>query len=303
MNSVIKKNNLIGTLYLLITALIWGSAFVAQYNGGLQVGNFTFIFLRTFIGSITIVFMIIISNFFTYNKFVFIKNYDNLKRTILISFKCGVLLFFSMTFQQIGVTLTDTAKSGFIASLTVICVPFLLFVIYGKKIKLKTLFFIFTTLIGIWLISINSEHGINLGDILGIIAMFLYSITILQVTKYIKEVDALEFSLFRFLIVCIMSFIATFIFEKGNFNIENLKIGFYSFMYAGVFSTGVAYSFQIIGQKYCNPVIATLLMSLEGLFAAISGWIFLGHTLNFLQIMGCIIMTISIVLVQLTDNQ
>ena len=302
MNNVIKKNNIIGTIYLLLTAIIWGSAFVAQFIGGTQVGNFTFIFLRTFIGSITIVFMIIISNFFKYKKFIFIKNKDNLKNTIFISLKCGLLLFFSMAFQQIGVTLTDTAKSGFIASLTVICVPFLLFVLYGKRIKIKTLFFIFTTIIGIGLISLNSSHGINIGDILGIIAMFLYSITILQVTKYIKEVDALEFSLFRFLVVCVISFFATIIFEKVNLNIENFKIGFYSFMYAGIFSTGVAYSFQIIGQKYCNPVIATLLMSLEGLFAAISGWIFLGHTLNFLQIMGCIIMTISIILVQLTDN-
>ena len=302
MNNVIKKNNIIGTIYLLLTAIIWGSAFVAQFTGGTQVGNFTFIFLRTFIGSITIVFMIIISNFFKYKKFIFIKNKDNLKNTIFISLKCGLLLFFSMAFQQIGVTLTDTAKSGFIASLTVICVPFLLFVLYGKRIKIKTLFFIFTTIIGIGLISLNSSHGINIGDILGIIAMFLYSITILQVTKYIKEVDALEFSLFRFLVVCVISFFATMIFEKVNLNVEKLKIGFYSFMYAGIFSTGVAYSFQIIGQKYCNPVIATLLMSLEGLFAAISGWIFLGHTLNFLQIMGCIIMTISIILVQLTDN-
>lgn len=302
MNNVIKKNNIIGTIYLLFTAIIWGSAFVAQFTGGTQVGNFTFIFLRTFIGSITIVFMIIISNFFKYKKFIFVKNKDNLKNTIFISLKCGLLLFFSMAFQQIGVTLTDTAKSGFIASLTVICVPFLLFVLYGKRIKIKTLFFIFTTIIGIGLISLNSSHGINIGDILGIIAMFLYSITILQVTKYIKEVDALEFSLFRFLVVCVISFFATIIFEKVNLNVENLKIGFYSFMYAGIFSTGVAYSFQIIGQKYCNPVIATLLMSLEGLFAAISGWIFLGHTLNFLQIMGCIIMTISIILVQLTDN-
>ena len=289
MNNEIKKNNIIGTIYLLLTAIIWGSAFVAQFTGGTQVGNFTFIFLRTFIGSITIVFMIIISNFFKYKKFIFIKNKDNLKNTIFISLKCGLLLFFSMAFQQVGVTLTDTAKSGFIASLTVICVPFLLFVLYGKRIKIKTLFFIFTTIIGIGLISLNSSHGINIGDILGIIAMFLYSITILQVTKYIKEVDALEFSLFRFLVVCVISFFATIIFEKVNLNVENLKIGFYSFMYAGIFSTGVAYSFQIIGQKYCNPVIATLLMSLEGLFAAISGWIFLGHTLNFLQIMGCII--------------
>ena len=302
MNNEIKKNNIIGTIYLLLTAIIWGSAFVAQFTGGTQVGNFTFIFLRTFIGSITIVFMIIISNFFKYKKFIFIKNKNNLKNTIFISLKCGLLLFFSMAFQQIGVTLTDTAKSGFIASLTVICVPFLLFVLYGKRIKIKTLFFIFTTIIGIGLISLNSSHGINIGDILGIIAMFLYSITILQVTKYIKEVDALEFSLFRFLVVCVISFFATMIFEKVNLNVENLKIGFYSFMYAGIFSTGVAYSFQIIGQKYCNPVIATLLMSLEGLFAAISGWIFLGHTLNFLQIMGCIIMTISIILVQLTNN-
>ena len=302
MNNISKKNNVIGTIYLLLTAIIWGSAFVAQFTGGTQVGNFTFIFLRTFIGSITIVFMIISTNFVKYKKFIFIQDKSNLKKTLYISFKCGILLFFSMAFQQIGVTLTDTAKSGFIASLTVICVPFLLFVLYGKKIRLTTIFFILTTLIGIGLISINSSHGIVIGDILGIIAMFLYSISILQVTNYIKEVDALEFSLFRFLVVCIIALLATLLFEKQGLHFVNLKNGFYSFMYAGIFSTGVAYSFQIIGQKYCNPVIATLLMSLEGLFAAVFGWIFLGHTLNYLQILGCIIMTISIVLVQLTDN-
>ena len=302
MNNISKKNNVIGTIYLLLTAIIWGSAFVAQFTGGTQVGNFAFIFLRTFIGSITIVFMIISTNFLKYKKFIFIQDKSNLKKALYISFKCGILLFFSMAFQQIGVTLTDTAKSGFIASLTVICVPFLLFVLYGKKIRLTTIIFILTTLIGIGLISINSSHGIVIGDILGIIAMFLYSISILQVTKYIKEVDALEFSLFRFLVVCIIALLATLLFEKQGLHFVNLKNGFYSFMYAGIFSTGVAYSFQIIGQKYCNPVIATLLMSLEGLFAAVFGWIFLGHTLNYLQILGCIIMTISIVLVQLTDN-
>ena len=174
-------------------------------------------------------------------------------------------------------------------------------IFFKKKIKIITWIFIITTMIGIMLLSINSVSGINVGDLWVFISTILYSITVIQIPQYIKNVDPFKFSFFRFAAVGILCFSCALIFREEPFNYGKFSMALPSILFSGIMSSGVAYTLQILGQQYCEPVIATLIMSLEGIFAAIFGWIFLGQSLNLVQILGIIIAFISIVIVQITD--
>ena len=297
-----NRDKLKGIIYLLFTAIIWGGSFISQLFGGAIVGSFSFSGYRGIFGCITIAVLIIYNNVKEYNEFTFFRKDENVKVTILNSFWCGAVLFSALITQQIGVQLTDTAKSGLIASLEVIMVPILMLILYKRKIKLITWIFIFLAMFGIMLLSINSISGINAGDVWVFVSTILYSITIIQIPKYINSIDPLKFSFFRFLMVMMLGFIFAFIFRENPFDIHKVKSALPSILYSGILASGVAYTLQIIGQKHCEPIIATLIMSLEGIFAAIFGWIILGQVLNILQIFGVIIAFLSIVIVQITDN-
>lgn len=296
-----NKGRVKGIIYLLITAIIWGGSFISQLVGGNILGTFTFCFYRCFIGCITIAIMILISNKKKFNKITFFTDGEDIEYTVKNSMWCGIVLFFAMITQQKGVEITDTAKSGLITSLEVIFVPIIMLIVYKKKIKFLTWVFIFTSMIGIMMLSVNSISGINVGDVLVFISAILYSVTILQVPKYIKNIEPLKFSFFRFFMITILCFIFSFIFREKLFSLKGIKLGITSILYSGIMSSGVAYTFSILGQKECEPVIATLIMSLEGVFAAIFGWIILGQYLNFVQIIGIIIAFLSIIVVQISD--
>lgn len=297
-----KNSKLKGIIYLLITALIWGGSFISQLFGGKAVGSFSFIAYRCVFGCLTIACMILYDNYKRYNKLIFFNENENIKEELKGSTICGFVLFLSMVTQQIGVERTDVAKSGLIAALEVICVPILVMIVFKKKIKLITWIFIITSMFGIMLLSKNSVEGIIFADLIVFISTILYSVTIIQVPMYIDKINPLKFSFLRFVVVGISSFVFSIIFERDFMAFDNIKNALPSILYSGVLASGVAYTFQILGQEYCEPVIATLLMSLEGVFAAVLGWIILGQTLNFAQIIGCIIAIVSIILVQLTDN-
>lgn len=297
-----NHNRVKGISYLLITAIIWGGSFISQLFGGEAIGSFSFNGYRCILGCFTIAIMILYDSKTKIGKIVFFRDDEDIIKTIKDSSWCGITLFFAMIIQQLGVQRTDTAKAGLITSLEVICVPILLLIFYKRKIKLITWIFILTTMLGIMLLSINSLSGINYGDILVAISSVLYSITIIQVTKYVNGIDPLKFSFFRFVIVGILGFAGALFFKEDFVNIFKIKSALPSIIYSGILGSGVAYTFSIIGQHYCEPIIATLIMSLEGIFAAIFGWIILGQFLNFIQIFGIILAFISIVAVQLTDN-
>lgn len=298
---IMNNDRLKGILYLLITAIIWGGSFISQFFGGAAIGSFSFNGYRCVFGCFTIAIMIFYDSKLRTGKFKFFREDEDIIKTIKDSSWCGITLFCAMIIQQLGVQRTDTAKAGLITSLEVICVPILMLLLYKRKIKFITWVFIVTTMLGIMLLSINSLSGVNSGDILVAISSVLYSITIIQVTKYVNGIDPLKFSFFRFVIVGILGFIGAMILKEDFISTVKLKAALPSIIYSGILGSGVAYTFSIIGQRYCEPIIATLIMSLEGIFAAIFGWIILGQALNLIQILGIIIAFISIVFVQITD--
>ena len=298
---IMNSKRLKGIVYLFLTSIIWGGSFISQFLGGNAIGSFSFIAYRGLFGCMTITFLILFNNEKIAHKICFFRDDEDKKLTIKNSIWCGIVLFLAMITQQIGVEVTDTAKSGLITSLEVILVPIIMLIFFKKKIKIVTWIFIITTMIGIMLLSINSVSGINVGDLLVFISAILYSITVIQIPQYIINVDPFKFSFFRFAVVGILCFSCALILREEPFNYEKFSIALPSILFSGIMSSGVAYTLQVLGQQYCEPVIATLIMSLEGIFAAIFGWIFLGQGLNLVQILGIIIAFISIVIVQITD--
>lgn len=298
-----SKSQIIGIVYLLITAIIWGGSFISQLFGGAALGSYIFNTARCIFSSITCLIMLLFNNFKNENRFVFITPGTNLKKMLINSFLCAVTLFFGMMTQQIGVEGTDTAKAGLIAALEVICVPIMMLILYKRKIFFVTWIFIITSMLGIMLLSVNSITGINRGDLIVFVSTLIYSYTIIQIPNRIAGLDPFLFSFFRMVFVAIMSAISAFIFERDLFSISAIYRSMPSVLYSGVLASGVAYTLQILGQRHCEPVIATLIMSLEGVFAAIFGWIILGQALSPIQIFGAVVAFVSIVVVQITDNR
>ena len=288
---------------MLITAIIWGGSFISQLFGGVTIGSFAFSGYRGIFGCLTIGILILYNNIKNYKTFTFFRKDEDVKSTVLGSCWCGIVLFSALITQQIGVEITDTAKSGIIASTEVIMVPIMMFLLFKRKIRPITWLFISTTMFGIMMLSMNSLSGINAGDVWVFVSTILYSFSIIQVPKYINHIDSLKFSFFRFFMVMILGFVLSFIFKEDGLNASKFKEALPSILYSGILASGVAYTLQVIGQKDCEPIVATLLMSLEGVFAAIFGWILLGQSLNPIQILGISISFISIIFVQITDNQ
>lgn len=288
---------------MLITAIIWGGSFISQLFGGVTIGSFAFSGYRGIFGCLTIGILILYNNIKNYKTFTFFRKDEDVKSTVLGSCWCGIVLFSALITQQIGVEITDTAKSGIIASTEVIMVPIMMFLLFKRKIRPITWLFISTTMFGIMMLSMNSLSGINTGDVWVFVSTILYSFSIIQVPKYINHIDSLKFSFFRFFMVMILGFVLSFIFKEDGLNASKFKEALPSILYSGILASGVAYTLQVIGQKDCEPIVATLLMSLEGVFAAIFGWIILGQSLNPIQILGIAISFISIIFVQITDNQ
>ena len=295
------KRNIVGIIYLTFTAMIWGSTFVAQYIGGEYVGPYTFVMARSYIGALFVFVLILIRNKIKYNKFKYkVEEEEEKEETFKLAVKSSFFLFIGIVTQQIGVRYTTTAKAGFEASLTIIMVPIIM-LFYKKKIKFLTWIFIFLTIVGIFLITMASYDKFNFGDLLGVISSFFYSLTIIQVDKYINRIDPLKFSMIRILCLGIYATFFSLLLERNALTMDNIKMSLFTIIYAGVFSSGVAYTLQILGQDRVNPVVATLIMSFEGMFATLSGFIFLHQTLTPLQIVGCVLMTFSIIMVNVVD--
>lgn len=292
-----NKKNIKGNIILMITALIWGTAFVAQSVGMDYVGPFTFITVRYIIGGL---FLIPCIYFFDrINKNTTNKYYDK-KALITGGVLCGIVLFAASSFQQIGIKYTTVGKSGFITALYIIIVP-IIGVLFKKSVSAKVWISVAISIVGLYLLCINESFSISRGDFLVLICAFCFSIHILIIDKYSSIVDAVRMSCIQFFVAGFLGIIPMIFFEDPQ--IKNILSAYSPILYAGIMSSGVAYTFQIIGQKYTSPVLATLIMSLESVFAVLSGWIILGEVLSLKEFIGCSLVFIAIILAQLPENK
>ena len=284
-----------GNLMLLLTAFIWGSAFVAQSTGMNYIGPFTFLAIRSFLGVIAL--LPVIAFLASKQEKTVRQQNSRVKITWIGGFFCGIVLGVASAFQQVGLGMTRAGKAGFITALYIVIVP-IVSIFIGKKIHLSTWFYLLIALVGFYLLSVKEGFSIGKGDLLVLCCAFCYSIHILTIDYFLnKGADPVKMSCMQFLISGILGLILTLLFETPSLaSIWDAKI---PLLYAGVLSSGVAYTLQIVGQKYTEPTIATLLMSLESVFAALTGWIVLHEVLSGKELLGCLLVFLAVILAQI----
>ena len=282
-----------GNVILLITAVIWGTSFVAQSEGMNFVQPFTFNALRTLAGGVVLVPVILAFNQpWKKNK----KRKYSLKYTFIGGAVCGCALCAASSLQQYGIVHTTAGKSGFITALYVIVVPFFEMIL-GRRQGVKIWLCAFTAIVGFGLLCIKGDLTVGLGDWLTLACAPIFAIQIICVDRFLERgADGVMMACVQFFTAGLIMLLCMLMFETPD--ISRIWDAKGSILYAGVMSCGVAYTLQIVGQRYAAPTIATLLMSLESVFAALSGWLILGENLSPKELLGCCLVFAAVVFSQ-----
>lgn len=301
------------SLLLLLAAVIWGIAFVAQSVGMDYVGGFTFNAVRSLIGSAVLVPLILVlgqknssdsataeTTGNSHSSTGIISNIQKRKDLIIGGISCGICLCLASNFQQFGIKYTTVGKAGFITACYIVIVP-IIGLFLGKKCSKFIWAAVVMALIGLYLLCITDGFSIGKGDLLVLVCAFLFSIHILVIDHFSPKVDGVKLSCIQFLTCGILSGIPALLFEHPKFS--SILAAWQPILYAGVMSCGVAYTLQIIGQKNMNPTVASLILSLESCISVLAGWLLLGQQLSAKEIFGCVIMFAAIILAQLPQKQ
>ena len=285
---------------LALTAFIWGTAFVAQSVGMDYLGPFTFNGVRNFIGAASLLPCI------WFLQKIEGKNEDTEKRKgtgkdlLVGGISCGLCLFAASSLQQIGIQYTTTGKAGFITAFYIVLVP-VLGIFLHKKTGWKVWIAVVIAVIGLYFLCITEKLSIGKGDIFIFVCALIFALHIMVIDYFSPRVDGVKMSCIQFFVCGMTSLIPMFVLEKPT--MEGILLSMGPLLYAGVLSSGVAYTLQIIGQKNVNPAIASLILSLESCFAVLAGWIVLGQQLSVRESIGCVLMFAAIILAQLPDKK
>ena len=300
-----KKSNLKGSLILCLAALLWGLAFVVQNRAAGKIPPFTFNCLRSIIGALFLFgFMALMS---IKNKdYVIVPKSMNKKLLLTGGVLCGLALAVSTNFQQFGIAAYPDgapveARSGFITALYVIVVP-ILSVFVKKKVPIIVWISALVAIGGFYMLCLlEGTGGFYLADILVLACTFTFSLHIIVIDKYCDAIGGVRLSAFQFVFAAIISGILALVFELDLINIQKITSVIPEILYMGIVSSGIAYTLQIVGQKYAEPAIASLSMSLESVFAALGGWVITGNALKGNEIIGCLLVFAAIVLAQIPE--
>ena len=298
-----KSKKLLGIILLLITAFAWGLGFVAQSAGMDKIPPFVFSSIRMILGGISLLPVIISLDLFKYRRYSIEEKANYKKKTknsLLYGAILGVVFFIACNLQQFALVYSEPGKVAFITAIYMLFVP-IICLFLKKRVPLLTWICIFTGIIGLFLlcIDVNNFSGINKGDALALLCAFFYGIHIVLVEKFSDKTDGIKLSCVQFFVGGFITLVPAFIFEQ--FIWENIVNAAVPILYAGLCSCGIAYTFQILGQKYIESSFATLIMSMESVFAVLASAIILGSMLSVQEAIGCIIMFIAIIIPQIFE--
>lgn len=284
-----KKTQIRNSFLLLLTAVIWGSAFVAQSVGMDYVEPFTFTFARSMIGGVVLLPCILLLGKW--------KKGFATKTEWIGGICCGIALCVASNFQQFGITYTTVGKAGFITALYVVIVP-ILGLFMKKRVPILIWGCVVLSVAGLYLLCMPAgAFTLSFGDLLVLICAVLFSVHILVIDYFSPKGDGVVISCIQFFVCGILSGIPMLFVE--NPSIGNMMDAKWSILYAGVLSSGVAYTLQVVAQKNVNPTVASLILCLESVVAVLAGWIVLGQDMSSREILGCALMFVAIVLAQL----
>ena len=294
-------NNVKGSAILALASLIWGLAFVAQAQAADLVPPFAFNSIRCFIGAAALLLVLAIKSVKT-KKPIFPTEKSKMKEMFIGGILCGILLTVSVNFQQYGLSVypdgsASEARAGFITALYVVLVP-VVSMFFGKRSGIFVWVAVAVAVSGIYLLSLSEGlHNIYLGDVLMLGCALTFTFHILVVDRYGESVGGILLSMLQFLIGGILSGLLALCFETVVW--ANVIAAAPQLLYMGLLSSGLAYTLQIYGQRYAEPAIASLTMSLESVFAALGGWLISKNTLTPREFGGCALVFAAIVLAQL----
>lgn len=295
-------------ILLILTALIWGVAFVAQSEGGDAVGAYSFNCVRSLIGSAVLLPVLLLLDKLGLTSR---KPESREEKKVLLTggICCGVVLCLASNLQQLGINYgTPAGKAGFLTACYIVLVP-ILGIFLKKKCPWNVWIGVLLTVIGLYMLCINGEFRLQLSDILVLLCAFVFSLHILVIDHFSPLVDGVRMSCIQFLVSGLLSAIPMFFVEIRSSGISAWAGSFVSvgawiaILYAGVCSCGIAYTLQIIGQQNVNPTIASLLMSLESVFSVLAGWLILHQKLSTKELLGCLFIFIAVVMAQLPARE
>lgn len=291
---------------LLITATIWGTTFVAQGVAMDSMGPFTFNAVR-----LVLAVLVLLPSIKFLDRLFEKRNghrpptmktmSKNQKRSLILGGAvCGVVLSGGMAFQQYGMVYSSPGKAGFITALYIVLVP-VAGIFFKHKARLLVWAAVGLCLAGLYFLTITQTLTIGLGDILLLICALFFTAHILVIAHFSPQVDGVRLSCFQFAVAAVIFSVLMLWFEKPQ--LSNILDGWVPIAYAGVLSCGVAYTLQIVAQKDTSPAVASLLMSLESVFAVLGQWVILGDLLSGRELFGCGLMFAGIVLSQLPERK
>lgn len=281
------------SIMLFITSIIWGLAFVAQAQGMEHIGPFTFTASRSLVA---IIFLYLTYIFFNKTSKSYREQKFDMKRTIRGGVLCGLVFTFGINFQQIGLVYTTAGKASFLTALYIVFIP-IIGLFYGKKINRKLQLCIVLAMIGTYLMSVKGSLSMNIGDLITIFGSIVFAIHILMLSEFSKDTNAVLVSLIQFAVCGFFSLIAALIFE--GIEIDAILKSYLAILYVGILSSGVGFTIQLMALKELDPVVASMISSLESVFGAVFGWLILSQSMSEREIIGGIIIFVATLIAQL----
>ncbi len=291
-----KNKKIIGNALLVLVAIIWGTAFVFQRVGMERIEPITFNASRMTLAALAVGMVSICQRIKpTFDNTEKEKAYS--RNTVIGGICCGTFLAFASIFQQMGIVYTTAGKAGFITSLYILIVPIISFLLFRKHYSWLAWFAVLLGVAGMYLLCMTEQFHLAYGDTLLCICAVLFSGHILCCDYFVCKGSPIRISSIQFITTAIISWIAAFIMESPS--PEKITSAIIPILYCGIVSGGLGYTLQIVAQKHTDPTVASLLMSLESVFAVIAGTVILNEHMSTRELLGCIIMFAAIVIVQL----
>ena len=293
-----ENKTMLGNGILLFTAFIWGTAFVAQRVGMESIEPITFNAARMIVAAVFVgALAFILSKRKGSSERSEKERREYRKNTLIGGICCGCFLTFGSVLQQIGLVSTSAGKAGFITAMYMLLVPIISFVLFKKKNTLLVWSAVILGVVGMYFLCISGDFALSKGDTFIAVCAVFFAGHILCCDHFVTKADPIALSAIQFFTATVISAVVAFITEEPT--VAKLTSAIVPILYCGLISGGLGYTLQIVGQKYTEPTIASLLMSMESVFAVLAGTVILKEKMSIREVFGCIIMFVAIILVQL----
>ena len=294
-----KRSFVKNIIFPIVAARIWGTAFVAQSVGAEHVPPFAFNAARGVVAVVALSVILLVWNMIKKRRGDVEKPSGGMRSLIIGGICCGVMLSIATNLQQVGLGETDAGKASFITALYIVLVP-ILGLFLRRRASVTTAVSVAIAVVGLYLLCVGDSFTVQGSDVYVLICAFCFAIHILVIDYFAPKTDGIALSLVQFIVMTLSSAILSAIFEQPT--VEGILAALGQILYVGIFSSGVAYTLQILAQKGSDPTVVTLLLSLESVFGALAGAIILHEVMSGREYIGCALMLCAVMLAQIPTS-